>query len=321
MKKNIIGIDISKKDFYASFENKVSKYDNNIKGIKSFIKTLPANSHCVMESTSTYCYLLAETLNKTNHTAYIVNPVMINNYSKMNLRKAKTDKQDAILIENFAHIAIDDLRPYTVASEDLTECKQVETVIAQLIKQRTALMNQYEALSQYPKINKQTLKTLQKLIDELTKQIKELEAEATRLVKKEHGEMLDKITSIPGIGISTAIKLIALTQGFANFDSAKQVASFFGCCPRVIESGSSVRGRGSISKQGHSSIRSTLYVCALSAMQCNTTCKELFSRLRQKGKPGKVAQLAVVNKLIHQIFAVVKKNEYFDNSFQISLAN
>lgn len=321
MEKTIIGIDISKKDFCACINGKVVKYNNDTKGIQAFIKAIPESSHCVMESTSTYGYALAQSLNEANHQSYIVNPLKIKYFVRMNLSKAKTDAIDAVQITRYAKLAFDDLMPYKVVSKDLEECKQLETVIEQLTKQRIALVNQLEALNQYPIKNKKAIKTLEKLIEELAKQIKELEEEAARLVKKEYGQMYDNISSIPGIGNRTAVLLIALTHGFTKFENAKQVSSFFGCCPRVFESGSSVRGRGNISKIGHAHVRSILYMCALSARRFNNTCKELFARLCAKGKPFKVAQLAVVNKLIKQIFAVVKKNELFDNSYKISLVN
>lgn len=320
METTIIGIDISKNDFYACVNQKVTKYNNDAKGIKAFINAIPESSHCVMESTSTYCYKLADALYKANHIPYIINPLRINYFVKMGLSKAKTDTLDAVNITKFAEIALDDLLPYKPASPEIQECKQIETVIEQLKKQCTALKNQREALKQYPHKNSLALKTLEKLIKELEKEIKKLEEEAAKLIEKDNKQMLKNITSIPGIGKRTAIMLISLTGAFERFKSAKEIASFFGCCPRITESGTSVKGRGHISKIGHSYIRSILYMCALSASKFNTTCKELSSRLKAKGKPYKVTQLAVVNKLINQIFAVVKKNELFDNSYKISLA-
>ena len=60
--------------------------------------------------------------------------------------------------------------------------------------------------------------------------------------------------------------------------------------------------------------------CAMSTRRYNRTCKEMFDRLTLKGKPFKVALLAVVNKLIRQIYAVISKNEVFDNLYEKKFA-
>jgi hypothetical protein len=53
-----------------------------------------------------------------------------------------------------------------------------------------------------------------------------------------------------------------------------------------------------------------------SALRGNKACKQLYDRLRAKGKPVKVALIAVANKLIRQMFAVVKSGIPFDNDFE-----
>lgn len=62
-------------------------------------------------------------------------------------------------------------------------------------------------------------------------------------------------------------------------------------------------------------IRKLLYMCSISAIRYNSACTALYERLREKGKPVKVAMIAVVNKLLKQIFAIVKNNCFYDENF------
>ena len=315
--KTVVGIDISKNYFDALINNKVERFQNNKEGIIKFVKLLPNGSHCVMESTSTYCYSLAKEILKSGNFAYVVNPLKISYFIKMGLSKTKTDRRDAVMITKFGEMNLDELSPYHFASEGLESAKVIQTALEQLKKQRTALLNQLEAMEHYPFQSKEAIKALKKVIRVLEQQIKELEAEAKKLVKTEHKDMVANISSIKGIGEDTAVFLISITKGFFSFENARQLSSFFGCSPRIVESGSSVRGRGAISKLGHANVRARLYMCAMTAIRYNTACKELFIRLVQKGKPKKVALLAVVNKMIHQVFAVMSKNEPYVDGYHL----
>lgn len=318
--QNIIGFDISKKYFDADINGKVNRYDNEHKSFKKLVKHLPANSHCVMESTGTYGNKLAYALHEAGHTVYIVNPLQVSSFAKMKLSKVKTDKSDAKLITEFAKMNYNDLKPYEFPPENIQSAKQIEMVLSQLKVQRTALLNQLEALSQNHFVAKDAEVSLKKTIHYLDREIEKLDKKEKDHIDKQNKEMRQQITSIPGIGDATACMMIAATNRFSNFTNAKQLSSYFGCCPRVRQSGSSVRGRGEISKIGLSHLRTQLYMCALSAKKFNESCRLQFERLIAKGKPFKVALLAVVNKLIRQIYAVISKNEKFIKNYENKFA-
>lgn len=318
--ENIIGIDMSKNYFDSYVKNKIVHSDNNEKGIAKYITSLPENSKCVMESTSTYGDKLANALIKAGHIVYIVNPLQIKHFAKMKLSKVKTDAHDAKLITEFAKANLNDLRPYQLPSESIQDAKQLETVLAQLIKQRTALLNEVEALKQYQSISKVAMKSLTTTIDFLDKQIEIIEKQIKEKIDAEHKQQRILISSIKGIGDKTACLLIALTCGFNNFLNAKQLSSYFGCCPLVCISGSSVKGSNSISKIGLKDVRTALYMCSLSAVRFNNACKALYERLKAEGKKPLVARMAAVNLLIRQVWAVISKNEKFDNNYQNKFA-
>lgn len=122
---------------------------------------------------------------------------------------------------------------------------------------------------------------------------------------------MDLLTSIKGIGVTLAAALIVATGGFTYFDNAKQLTRYLGLSPIYQQFGTSVNVKGHINQNGDSNLRSQLYVAA-----CNAECKACFDRLRSNGKPGKVAVVAVANKLIRQAFAVVTQGKPYVDGFK-----
>jgi hypothetical protein len=66
---------------------------------------------------------------------------------------------------------------------------------------------------------------------------------------------------------------------------------------------------------GTARIRSLLFMCGIQAKKANPACKALFDRLLVKGKPYKVAIMAVANKLLKQAFAIAKSGSPFQPTF------
>ncbi|MCB9257797.1 MAG: transposase [Ignavibacteriales bacterium] len=87
------------------------------------------------------------------------------------------------------------------------------------------------------------------------------------------------------------------------------------------ESGRSLKKTSGITKQGNSTLRTLLYLSALSASKYNHACKELSQRLLTKGKKKKTALIAVANKLIKQLFVIVKSNSIFINNYNLNLVS
>ena len=109
--------------------------------------------------------------------------------------------------------------------------------------------------------------------------------------------------------------LIVYTQGFKNTHSHRQLISFAGLSPTQYSSGSSIQGKPRIYKRGGKSLRDVLYMCSMNAIKTNPACKALYERLRAKGKTGKQGLIAVCNKLLKQVFAVVKNNSLYQPNY------
>lgn len=186
-----------------------------------------------------------------------------------------------------------------------------------LIKSRTMIKNRLHAMSHKSKSSlKMLINPLNRAIIDLTTQIKILEKALKKLIESHEGDLFSRLQTIPGIGKSTAIFMIVLSEGFGKFSSAKQFTCYVGLSPMEHRSGSSVRGRGGISKQGNGKLRNLLFMCSFNACKSNLACRALYERIVAKGKSKKLALIAVANKLIKQSFAVAKSGLVYDAEFR-----
>ncbi|MBK8444284.1 MAG: IS110 family transposase [Sphingobacteriales bacterium] len=109
------------------------------------------------------------------------------------------------------------------------------------------------------------------------------------------------------------------TQGFKYTKNYKQLISYAGLSSKEFSSGTSIKAKVRICKQGGDHLRHTLYMCVLNAKQNNPHCKALYDRLVEKGKNKKAALIAVCNKLLKLVFGVVKnQTPYSKNYLEIS---
>ena len=262
-----------------------------------------------MEATGSYHVKLASYLFDSNLLISVVNPLIVKRYSQMRLLRAKTDKSDAIMIYEYGQF--DELKLWEVPKAYIVEIKQIFTAIDLMLKHRLGYRNQIEAFTQMKIKSKQVFKGLEDQVEILNYAIKELEEAAEKLVLENAGVLYQKLKTIPSIGRKSAIMLIAITNEFKDFENSKQLSSYVGISPRIYQSGTSVNGKGKICKMGMGQMRKILFMGSLTAIRHNLACKEIFNRLVEKGKPKKVALVAVMNKLIKQAFAIGTKLENY----------
>ena len=313
-----VGIDVSKATFvvaYSSEKNSRTRtFKNTTKGIHEFIQTVsPEEHHCVLEATGNYSSLLVYLLAEAGVTTSLENPLKVKNFARVMLSTTKTDEIDARLIALYGEKM--QPAPYKLRSDAILTLKQKRTVIRQLRKQLIATRNLKGSMEALPFFDAQCRKSIEKTIAFLEKQIKALEEDLSSLAHSEYKKQMELLTSIKGIGVTLAAALIMATGGFTYFDNAKQLTRYLGLSPTYQQSGTSVNVKGHINRNGDSSLRSQLYVAAFSSLRCNTECRACYDRLRSNGKPGKVAVIAVANKLIRQAFAVVTQEKPYIDGF------
>ena len=313
--RNYIGIDISKLTFDVAILNEKEKYNhhkfsNDEDGFEKLIQFLNRESDvCVMEASGPYYLKLATYLSDNKISVSVVNPLVIRRFSQMRMSRTKTDKKDAKIIADYGRVETPDL--WKPEEDYILELRQMQAYTEQLNKSRTGFLRQQEAFKQNP-INAVAMnESLQNMIDTLERELAIIEFKMIELVSQHHQKLFEQLTSIPGIGRKTAMQLIVISGGFTKFENAKQLCSYIGLSPRIFESGTSVKGKSRICKMGMSRIRAMLYVCSWTAKKNNKACKELYDRLVERGKPKKLALIAVVNKLLKQAFTIATKNEYY----------
>ncbi|MFD3002867.1 IS110 family transposase [Pontibacter toksunensis] len=197
----------------------------------------------------------------------------------------------------------------------LVECRQLEQVAEQLIKQKTMTMNALKALELQPVKSQLATKSLKQTLKMLERQIQQMEDKLQDNLGNLFQKEIQLLCSITGIGKKTAGMLLLFAGGFKDMSSYRQLIAKAGLCPREYSSGSSIRGKVRITKMGGGLIRSKLFMCSFSAKKSNAACKALYERLVAKGKNGKRALIAVCNKLLKQAFAIVKSSIPYHPNF------
>jgi transposase len=276
---------------------------------------------CIAEYTGTYSSKITLALCHAGIPLSLITPSQSKAFAKMKHRTTKNDKHDARLLAEFGSFNAKDLRLYAPPSEYQMQFRQLMDAIEQLEKMRQQVRNQLHAYEQLPPVQQQhvLLQSYQNTEKQLDHQIKQIYEHIRSL--DNHDEDLDQsrelMSTVKGIGEKTSNIIIAKTQGIKRFDSAKQLAKFAGIAPTENNSGSSVRGRRGINRSGNATLRKALYCATWSALKYNKACRVLYDRLRSKGKPVKVALIAVANLLLRQIYAVVITQKPFDNELHL----
>jgi transposase len=123
------------------------------------------------------------------------------------------------------------------------------------------------------------------------------------------------LLSIKGIGPITAAWLMVATLNFTTCETAEQLAAFAGLVPYPRQSGTSLKRTRGVGCGGHTRLRTALYMAAIASVRSNPIIRHFYRRLRQRGKPAKVALCACARKLIHIAWAVVTKRQAFQPDF------
>ncbi|WP_456425439.1 IS110 family RNA-guided transposase [Rhodocaloribacter sp.] len=322
MEKVLIGIDIAKDKLdLALLDGHTGKWlqqttvANTARGHAQVLRLSQAYAsvHLVMEATGTYHLRLVQRLCEAGLALSVINPLQLKRFAQMKLRRLKTDRSDAQLLAQYGREQKPPLyEPQPVVEQQL---KQINTHLRQLIKQRTALKNMLHANGHRPTPATVCDEVLHQTIEQLDRGLSALRAEQERLVKAAYAEVRVLIESVKGVGPRTAIAVLAYLGTLTRFKTHKQVSAYIGINPVPRESGTSLQAKRHISKQGQAQLRTLFYECALSASQHNRVCRALYERLKAAGKPKKVALIAVANKLVKQVFTVVKTGVAFDDNY------
>lgn len=321
--KITVGIDVSKDTLNIS-EVHVSKCkDREIKNTKKDINQYLSlkqfnckdDSFFVMEATGVYSLLLAQELYTKGFKLAVVNPLIIKKFSGMKMLRAKTDVVDARVIAQYGVEQSSYIKLYKPRPAEQHKMTRIMKLIDSHGKIKDNYNNQLKAALIDPNHDKIEVKSLKNMIKQIEKEMLKLEKQLDKYAKSLFPDEIIKLRKIKGVGPKTAAMILGFFGKFEDFETSKQVVSYIGINPSPYQSGTSVKGRGKISKKGNKFLRTKLYMCSLSAAKSNPSCFELRKRLSEKGKTNKQIRIAVANKLVRQIFAVLKFNKDWDPCF------
>ncbi len=313
---DVLGIDLAKLTFdatllttagpqhYASFPNTVEGFTQ----LQAWLLQHDVTAlHACMEATNIYWEALATWLHAHGYTVSVVNPARIKGYAQATMQRNKTDKLDSAVIASFC------AKHHPSAWEPASEAQRR---LRALVRHRDDLLQ--TQLQQQNRLRDTTDELVRASLESLLKAITTELAAVERCIKEHLTAQeslrtnLTLLTSIVGIGAVTAAKLLAEFADLDQYESAKAAAADAGLTPSHYESGTSVRRRPRMSKMGKAGIRAALYWPAITAMTRCPAIKAFADRLAARGKPRKVIIGAVMRKLVHICYGVLKHQSPYD---------
>ena len=313
-----IGIDVSKLKFNVHFlqKNLNAEFENNPKGFKLFFSWLKKHkvldSKICMESTGKYSHYLANFLFEKSLCVYVVNPACIKFFANSKIKRIKTDESDAKLIAEFCLERAKELKVWEPLSPEQFELLELDRLKSDLTDDLTRLKNRLEGAH-----TKESKKKLKSLIKQREKELEEFDKELIKEFDKIETlkENKNLLKTIPGIGEGASKTILLETGNIDRFETGRDLAAYTGVTPSIRQSGTSLKSSGNISRKGNKRLRTILYMPALSAMKHNPIIKKFVDKLKAKGKTGKQIVCAVIRKLIHMIFGVLKNRIPFDPNY------
>jgi transposase len=310
-----LGIDVAKAKLDCALRQPDGKYkhkvfDNTPKGFAALREWIERHAvpalHVCMEATGVYWEGVAEDLANQQYAVSVVNPLQVKAFGASRLVRTKTDKVDAKLIAEFC-------------KENQPEAWKAPTLSEQALR---AMVLRLDALQEMRTQEGNRLDVARDVVrDEISAHVSWLDNEIKKLVRKIRDHIDDDpglkdkkalLESIPGVGEGTVALLLAFSLDSRRFTSARQVTAYAGLDPRQHESGSSVRGKAHISRFGHSIIRKRLYMPAMCTLYRTDWGKRYLQRLTTAGKTPMVIIVAMMRKILHVAFGVLKTGEKFN---------
>jgi transposase len=310
-----LGIDVAKAKLDCALRLPDGKLrhksvENHLKGFHALTAWLQkqgaVNPHVCLEATGIYWEAVAEYLATHGMTVSVINPSQIKAFGASRLVRTKTDKVDAQLIAQFCQ---ERTPPRWQAPSSSAQALRA------LVLRLEALQAMHNQESNRLDVARDAVKAdIETHLLWLDQQMKALSHTIRQYIDSDP-DLKDKQTllnSIPGVGERTIATLLAFYAGFERFDNARGAVAFAGLNPRLRESGSSVHGKPRLSKVGHAFLRKALYMPAMCTLYKTEWGKRFRERLEAAGKPPMLIIGAMMRKLIHVAFGVLKSGKNFD---------
>ena len=292
-----IGIDISKSSFDICVLPEVhsASFSNDSCGIAQFLSLvarLDNVTRLVLEPTGGYERSVVEALLAAHLPVAKVNAKQIRQFARACGQLSKTDRIDAFILADSRRMETKVLSPSSPAQTALTDLvsryRQLSHMIVQEKNRREKLRSRND-----DRAKAWIDEALAFLMQQRQSVVKAMEA--CLRSDKDLADKAQVLTSLKGIGLRTACFLIAGLPELGLLDKG-QIAKLVGVAPINRDSGL-MRGKRMITG-GRKQVRDALYIAALPAIRFDPAMKDVFDRLKAKGKPGKVAIVAVMRRMV-----------------------
>jgi transposase len=322
MSVSVLGIDIAKQKFDAALlvdgKTKHKTCKNSVEGFETLSLWLEKQGiqkvHACLEATGNYGEDLAIYLHDAGHIVSIVNPARIKGFAQSELLRTKTDKLDAALIARFC-LAMKP-GPWSPPSPEIRSLRALVRRADSLIDMRSQEKNRLSTA------HESVIHLIREHIEYLDEEIENVKRQIAGLIDQDPTlkQKKELLVSIPGIGKVTIAAILAELDDLEKFHHVRELVAFIGLAPKETLSGSSIKGKPRLCKIGHARLRKALYMPALVSIQCNPVMIAFYNRLKEKGKNGKVIVCAIMRKLVHVIFGVLKSGKKYDPNYKPALA-
>lgn len=307
-----VGIDVGKAqlDVARSDQDDVWRVGNDEEGIEELVGQLRDLSPelVVLEATGGFEFPAAAALAAAEIPVVIANPRQARDFAKSTGQLAKTDTIDARGLALFAARVKPQVRE--LPSEEARALSAIVARRRQVIEMITAEKNRLGFAL------KPVQKGIEKHIRWLERQLSDVDSDLDSMIRKSPlwAAKRDLLQTVPGVGPNLSRTLLAELPELGLL-SHKQIASLVGVAPFSRDSGV-FRGKRMI-WGGRAPVRSALYLSVWSASRWNPVIRLFYNRLRDKGKPAKVAQVACMRKLLTILNAMVRDGRQWDPSIPL----
>ena len=253
----------------------------------------------VCEATGGYERVVVQRVRVTDLAMSVAHPTKVRAFARAVGQGAKTDPLDAQILAHYGEVFE---LPVEAAQEEASE--EVRALLGrrqQLLDQRTQELNRLEK-----GLRGRVKQSCQRHLAWLDKELKHLEDEYQQAIEARPAlaERAALYQSVRGVGVLTSATLLAYVPELGQ-GSGKALTALVGLVPWAADSGTH-RGYRAI-RGGRGLVRRALYMAALSVIRTDTDLGRCYQRLRRRGKPGKVALVAVMRKLLLQLHAIARR--------------
>lgn len=327
-----LGIDMAKKNFRAALTcNGATAVERSVENTEAGIETyftelkkmfdLSQLVVCV-EHTGIYTSRLLDYLAEKKIRVCLESAVQIQR--SQGVKRGKSDRIDALRIAQYAYKNFNELRFWRPLREVIKDIKSLLAMRDRLVKMKTQLtvpINEEEGIIEARK-HKRNQRFCKKTLSSLTAEIAEIEQELKSLIHSDPQvkEQMKYATSVPGVGLLTALSMIVYTGEFERISESKKFACYAGIAPFEHSSGTSVRGKTRVSKMANMRMKRLLHLAATSSLNRQSEFRTFYDRKVAQGKNGMSVLNAVRNKLISRVFACVQNKRLYENDYKHALA-